>query len=163
MYKNLILIEDTRNQKTKHKIENYYFEKLGIRVIRSKLFVGDYSLLKNQTICIDTKKDVLEIAGNICNTKKHAELKNECIRAKENGIKLVFLIEEDYDFKSLKLWQSPVYAFGKQKGKPYTKITGETLVKAMQTMAMRYGVDFIFCDKTNSGNKIIEILTKGEL
>lgn len=89
----MIIVEDTRNQVSKHKELNDTLTAKGFTIVRSKLFVGDYTRLDNQTVCIDTKKDINEIAGNICG-KQHERFKAECIRARDNFIKLIVLIEE---------------------------------------------------------------------
>lgn len=39
----MIIVEDTRNQTGKHKAKSEYFAKQGIQVVRSKLYVGDYT------------------------------------------------------------------------------------------------------------------------
>lgn len=142
-----IIIEDTRNQIKKHEVKHRYWDKIGQKYIRSKLFVGDYSRLDNQTVCIDTKKDLLEVANNICG-KSHDRFRNELIRAKENGIKLIVLIESNITRESAWGWKSR-----------YTQVTGATLMKAMMSMEERYGVEFIFCTKANAPKKIIELLT----
>ena len=54
----MILLEDTRNQIDKHGKKHAWFEKNGIEIQRTKLVVGDYTLPTNQSICIDTKKDL---------------------------------------------------------------------------------------------------------
>lgn len=148
----MIIIEDSRNQKDKHKNINEWFEKNGIQVVRTKLFIGDYARIDNLTICIDTKKDVLEIAGNICGSQ-HERFRNECLRAQQCGIKLIILIEELYD---LDIWVSPK----NKKGKALSKVNGKTLKKAMNTMSQKYGVEFIFCDKNQTAEKIYKILNK---
>ena len=51
----MIILEDTRQQIRKHKLKHEYFEKHGIVVKRTKLWVGDYTLPTDQSICIDTK------------------------------------------------------------------------------------------------------------
>lgn len=150
----MILIEDTRNVVTKHKIKNAYFKSQGIKVVRTKLFCGDYSRLDCQTVCVDSKKDIIEVAANICGSQ-HERFRNECIRAKENGIKLIILIEENFTLETLKMWQSPK----NKKGKLLTQVKGETLSKAMATMQEKYGCEFRFTTKENSGKIIIEILS----
>lgn len=142
-----IIIEDTRNQIKKHEVKHRCWDKIGQKYIRSKLFVGDYSRLDNQTVCIDTKKDLLEVANNICG-KSHERFRNELIRAKENGIKLIVLIESDITRESAWSWKSR-----------YTQVTGATLMKAMMSMEARYGVEFVFCTKANAPKKIIELLS----
>lgn len=146
----MVIIEDTRQQHGKHNLKGIFFANNNIKVIRQCLFVGDYTRLDNQMVAIDTKKDVVEIAANICG-QQHERFRNECLRAQEYGIKLVVLIEEDAD---LETWKSP----RKKNGTPYTHVSGKTLKKAMQTMTDKYGVEFDFCRKEDAGAKIIELL-----
>lgn len=146
----ITLIEDTRQQHGKHDIKEQYFRDNDIAIIRSKLYVGDFARLDNQLIVVDTKKDVVEIAANICG-QQHERFRAECMRAQEYGIKLVVLIEEDADLDS---WQSP----RKKNGMPYTHVSGKTLKKAMQTMTDKYGVEFRFCRKEEAGAKVVELL-----
>lgn len=146
----ITLIEDTRQQHGKHDLKEQYFKDNDIAIIRSKLYIGDYSRLDNQLIVVDTKKDVVEIAANICG-QQHERFRNECLRAQEYGIKLVVLIEEEAD---LDTWKSP----RKKNGTPYTHVSGKTLKKAMQTMTDKYGVEFDFCKKEDAGARIIELL-----
>ncbi len=86
----MILFEDTRNQIGKHKRLNADLEKLGHTVERTKLYVGDYADASNMKVYVDTKKDWVELAGNICG-KQHERFRNECLRAQNMGYKLVFL------------------------------------------------------------------------
>ena len=146
----MILIEDTRNQVGKHTRLNEDLAKLGVKVIRSKLYVGDYARIDNQTVCIDTKKDLLEVANNICG-KQHERFRNELIRAKEGEIKLVILVEE---YVNLENWESP----RKRNGQKISQVKGSTLSKAIKTMEEKYGVRFIFCDKAETAKEIIKIL-----
>lgn len=145
----MIIIEDTRNQIGKHKLLNSELERLGIKVIRSKLYVGDYSRLDNQTVCVDTKKDWLEIANNL--TKQHERFRNECLRARNGGIRLIILVEEEMPASE---WKSPV----RRNGKVISQVKGEVLQKIVNTMQEKYGVEFIYCDKTQTAKKLLEIL-----
>lgn len=118
--------------------------------------------MQKQDICVDRKKDLVEVAGNICG-KQHERFRNELIRAKENGIKLYVLIEEENikQLDEVQFWKSPVYKSGANKGKPHTKVVGATLMKAMITMETKYGVRFLFSTKKDFGKNIIKLL-KGE-
>lgn len=146
----MILIEDTRNQIGKHASKRQVFENLGIKVVRTKLLCGDYSLLNNQSICIDTKKDWVELANNICG-KSHERFRNECIRAKSCEIRLVILVEEEIPIEQ---WKSPL----KRNKKAITQVKGETLAKAMKTMHEKYGVEFVNCKREESAEMILKIL-----
>lgn len=150
----MILIEDTRNQIGKHDRLNADLTKLGHKVVRSKLFVGDYSKIDDMSICIDTKRNWEELAGNICGAQ-HIRFRAECIRAQENGIQLVVLIEESVPVIKWK-------ARTKKNGQPVCRVSAEVLAKAMGTMSERYGVVFCNCDKTQTAELMIKILNKNK-
>lgn len=61
----MILLSDTRQQAGKHDIKETYFRNHGIEIVRTKLYCGDYTLPADQSICIDTKKDIQELIGDI--------------------------------------------------------------------------------------------------
>lgn len=159
----MIIVQDSREQEGKHKHILSYFSEQGIKVVRSKLFVGDYTLLNNQSVCIDTKKDVVELFMDL--TKDHIRFRNECIRAQENGIHLIILIEEKLPDGGLVNWKSPRYkSNGKTHkfGDPVTRADPCIMRKAMITMQKKYGVRFCFCDKSLTGAIIEKILERGE-
>lgn len=146
----MIIIEDTRNQIGKHKNIHQEFERMGIKLVRTKLLVGDYSRLDNMLTVIDTKRDYVELAMDICG-KQHKRFRMECLVAQTNEIRLVILVEEN---KPVQEWVSPK----RRNGTKLTQVNGITLGKAMNTMHERYGVEFMYCDKTETAKKIIEIL-----
>ena len=130
-------------------------------------FLGSYK------VSVDTKRDMQEIVGNICG-KQHARFRDECILAQNNGIKLYVLIENTDGVKSIDdvfRWKNPrlhrynKIAYMHNMGKwlnvalPKAKPTsGETLAKAMLTMQLKYGVEFLFCRPEDAGEKILELL-----
>jgi hypothetical protein len=61
----MILLEDTRQQEKKHEVKHQYFRSVGIHWNRTCLYCGDYTLPADQSICIDTKKDIAELIGDI--------------------------------------------------------------------------------------------------
>lgn len=146
----MVIIEDTRNQIGKHKELNKQLAAMGHTIVRSKLFVGDYAEAKNQSVCIDTKKDILELAGNICG-KQHERFRDECLRAMCAEIRLIVLIEEE---TLVTEWKSP----RNRQNRALTQVKGETLWKAMVTMHRKYGVTFAQCNKKDTAKKIIELL-----
>ena len=146
-----------------------YFKEQGINVVRSKLYVGDYALLHNMKVIVDRKKDMLEIGGNICDKEEHQRFKQELIKAQENGIKLIILIEDEniYNTFGVRFYKSPVYKSNGYKngvfhrrGEPMSKINFAALSKAMETMEEKYGCKFMFAKKENYGKKVLEILMK---
>lgn len=140
----------------------------GIRIIRSKLYVGDYMSLDNPRLVIDRKKDLQELCGNV--TQQHKRFRDELIRAKEHGIKMVVLCEHGDDIQELEdviFWVNPRSEEMEWKmvnGHPmkvykYPKATrGDQLYKSLCTIKDRYGVDFRFCNKTETGAEIVRIL-----
>lgn len=174
----MILLEDTRNQIDKHKIKNKWFTDNGIEIRRTKLYVGDYTLPTNQTICVDTKETILEIISDVCG-KDHARFIREIERAEEINSMLYVLIENTdgvRDINELFKWQNPrmhrynkilyMHRLGKwqnipePKGKP---TSGQTIAKALLTIEAKHpNVKFLFCTPQESGKKIIELL-KGKV
>lgn len=61
----MILLCDTRQQSGKHDIKNAYFRSKGIVVNRTKLYAGDYCISNDQSICVDTKKDIAELITDV--------------------------------------------------------------------------------------------------
>lgn len=143
-----LIIVDTREKGHKKILE--YFDKIGQDYIVSKLDAGDYMLYKNYTTIIDKKDGLLELSGNLCQTKEHERIKREIARARELGCdNFIFLIQDSKikSIEDIKNWSSP-----------HTKVKGATLLKIMSTMRKRYGVRFIICEKKRMGEMIIKLL-----
>lgn len=167
----LTVVQDTREQAKKHDHVLSCFASEGVKVVRSKLYVGDYTRLDKQDICVDTKKDLQEVYGNII--LHNARFKAECIRAKEAGIRLVVLIADANirDIREVHTWDNPrlrkweAVRAAQEKGKllhvklpPKPPVSSEQLQRAMETMAERYGVAWQFCRREETGKRILEIL-----
>jgi len=147
---NNIIIVDTREKGHKSIIK--YFQEHDIDYIVSKLDYGDYMLYKDNSVVIDRKDSLLELAGNLCHTNEHERIKREIARAKEDGCKdFIFLIAESKikSVEDIKNWSSP-----------HTKVVGSTLLKIMQTMKQKYGVRFIIVSRKDMPKKIIDLLTQ---
>ena len=130
------------------------FDSLGVKHFRSKLYVGDYQSLDNPRLVVDRKKDLQEIAGNVC--QQHERFRAELIRAQEAGIQIVILCEHGGQIRSLEdvfFWDNPRRRTSKGA------ISGQRLFKILRTMKDKYGVRFEFCDKRQTGRRIVEILT----
>lgn len=171
----MILLEDTRNPISKHKNIHDWCDANSIRIERTKLYVGDYTLPTNQKICIDTKADMQEVYGNVI--QSHARFKAELLRAQAANIKLIILVEQA-GLKTLTdvcEWENPRLARWKKvteahaDGKMLTvkvpnspPISSPSLASRMNRMAERYGVEWQFCDKADTGKRIIEILEGGK-
>ena len=149
----MIFVHDTRDKTTKHQNVDDYLVAQGHKVVRSKLYVGDITLLNNQSVCIDLKLNLQEVCQNVC--QDHARFKRELERAAEYEIKLVFLAEHGGQIKTLddvKSWINP-----RLKDHPLA-MSGERLYKVLLTMQNKYGIEWQFCDKRCTGKRILEIL-----
>lgn len=91
----MVIQVDTREHKKEWERIRQQFEYLEVRYFRSKLYCGDYQSLDNAKLCIDRKKDLQELCGNVC--QQHERFKSELIRAREAGIQLIVLIEHGPD------------------------------------------------------------------
>lgn len=144
------------------------FDKQGVKHYTSKLYCGDYMSLDNPRLVIDRKQNLHELCGNVC--QQHERFRAEMQRAKENGIKIIFLCEHGRNIKALDdvlWWTNPREAYReKVKGVWVTKhrkvMQGDTLYKILNTMQNRYGVEFLFCEKKDTGKRIIELLRGGD-
>lgn len=157
--KNLLILADTRQQKDE--FITRYFHENNILWQRATLTTGDYMAIKIKTddsgaifkdfsTIVDTKKDIVEICGNLCKTTEHERIKREIAKACELGCKrFVFLIADSKVtcIEDLINWSSKK-----------TNVRGETLAKIMKTMSARYGCEFMFCEKSKMGEKIVELL-----
>ena len=158
----MILIEDTRQQEGKHKNIDAYCRRMGIKVVRQKCEVGDY-MFPNGRISVDTKMDIMELCKDVM-SNDHRRFRAECERAKEMGILLIVLIEEQPPFGKLDLWEVPRWKSSNQwhrYGDPMTKVDPKVFRKALITMTEKYGVQFRFCTRRQSPARVIKYL-KGE-
>ena len=130
------------------------FDALGVKHFRSKLVCGDYQSLDNARLVIDRKKDLQELCGNVC--QQHDRFRSELIRAQKYGIQIVILCEHGNQITCLEdvyFWSNP------RKRTSPKAMDGWKLFKVLNTMKEKYGVRFEFCDKRQTGRRIVEILT----
>ena len=151
----MIIECDTRQQKQEHITKA--FDEAGVKYIRNKLYCGDYKRVDSPKVIIDTKKNLLEMSGNLCKVTEHARIKREIAKAYDIGCeRFIFLIADSNItcLEEVHKWQVPA----RKNGTKYTKVKPETLEKIMKTMSDKYGVEFRFCIKKEMGKKIIELL-----
>ena len=151
----LTIIEDSREKPQSVLKINSYFEKIGARVIRSKMYVGDYQLMINPYLVIDRKQNLNEVCNNV--VQDHKRFTEELKRAAEVGISVVVLVEHGADIKTLEdvaKWENP-----RLKESPLA-VSGERLYKIMRAIEYSYNTRFEFCTKAQTGRRIVEILTE---
>ena len=166
----MIIQADTRQKRKHHTLKEKYFEEQGIKVVNSKMLVGDYCIPSNGSVVVDTKADISELYGNLI--QQHDRFHNECVLAQEAGIKLYILIENKDGVKcieDLEKWKNPqmfryrkacrlAKANGKKEPKP--PASNVQLMKIMHSMSRDYGVEFVFCTRQNAGAEVIRLLTQ---
>lgn len=144
---------DTREHRAERDRIEHQLDAAGVQHFRSKLYVGDYMSLDNPRKVIDRKMDLQELCGNV--TQQHERFRTELVRARELGIQLIILVEHGPDVQTLEdvyFWQNP-----RRRISPKA-VTGEQLYKCLCTMRDRYGVQFAFCDKRQTGREIVRLL-----
>lgn len=142
-----MVIVDSREKKWEH-IKNY-FEKNHIEYTVKKLDVADYMVDGREHLVIDRKQNLNECCSNLC-TNDSSRFWREVRLAKKMGVKMIVLVEHGKSIKSIKdvvKWNSA-----------YTKISGKQLMEEMYRVHIAYGVEWFFCEKKDTGRRIIEIL-----
>lgn len=166
---NMIIQIDTREQCNSH-IERYFIEH-NQPFIRSKMYVGDYQRIDDGRFVIDKKYGLSEVYGNIVND--HERFRNECIKARDAGIKIVFLVEEKNinSLSDVAAWKNPrikkyeTLKKAKENGQGNIDLpskppmSSEKLMKCMITMNEKYGINWLFCKKENTAQIIIDLLS----
>ena len=161
---------DSREKPEAIKLILAEFNRKKVHYFKSKLYVGDYQNLDNPRLIIDRKQNLNELCVNV--TQQHERFKKELIRAIESGIQLVILCEHGEGSESIEdvyFWENPrkhnvywKYVNGKKQMFVQSRnaVDGKQLYKSLCTIRDRYGVRFEFCDKKDTGKRIIEILSK---
>lgn len=130
------------------------FDKQGIQHFSTKLFCGDYQSLDNPRLVIDRKQNLNEVAGNVC--QDHKRFVAELERANDAGIHIIILVEHGRDIKTLEdvvWWENP-----RIKESPKA-VNGVKLYKIMKTISDKYGCEWKFCTKAQTGAEIVRLLS----
>ena len=165
----MTILCDSREQRWEH--VRAYLDRNGIKWLRSKLPVGDYGRMDNLSTVVDRKQSLNEVENNLIHD--HERFRRECVRAQENGIHLIILIESGViaSLEDVPGWVNPrrarwnrinaAHAEGRMlatKIPARAPVTGAQLHQIMQTMAEKYGVEWRFCIHQNAGEEICRIL-----
>lgn len=152
----LTVLMDTREKPKAVQTIMKQFEAAGVRVIRTKLWVADYQLFDNPHLVVDRKQTLSELCNNV--VQDHKRFRDELLRAQEVGISVVILVEHGGGIKSLD--DVPNWVNPRLKVSPLA-VSGERLYKILKAMEYTYKVRFEFCDKRQTGKRILQILTEG--
>lgn len=147
-----IQIDSREKPKERIRIEAQ-LDRLGVQHFCSKLYAGDYASLDRPRLCVDRKKNLLELCGNV--TQDHERFRKELLRAQEAGIRLIFLVE--HGFPIFELRDVPCWTNPRRRTSPKAT-SGEQLYKTLCTIRDRYNTDFLFCAPDDTGRTLTEIL-----
>lgn len=150
------LLIDTREKPKAIETILKQINEAGIQYERTKLLFGDYMDWNRPHIVVDRKQNIAELAKNC--TSEHERFRNELERAQRANSRLVILVEQnrykDRDkwihvetIEDLMLWSSP-----------HTTIIGEKVYRVLRAWCSKYDLDVQFCDKRQTGKRILEIL-----
>ena len=149
----MIIQVDTREKAKAIRQIMKTFDAQGIKHVTSKLYVGDYMNMDNPHLVVDRKQNLLEVSNNVC--QDHERFRAELKRAAECEIKVIILVEHGEGIASLEdviFWQNPRLATSPKA------MTGERLYKILRTLQRKYGCEFAFCEKKDTGKEIIKWL-----
>lgn len=161
----MVIQIDSREQRNKHVTD--YFEAQKVNYIVSKMYVGDYQRIDNGLLCIDKKFGLEEVYN--CVVTGYERFADECKRAMTVGIQLIILTESKTVTKlsEVRNWTNPRrIIWDAAKSGKNTKahissvppVSSERIEKRMSTLSKRYGVQWQFCRKEDTGKRILEIL-----
>lgn len=154
----LVLVQDCREKAGKHQNITNYCAKIGLPIVRKMLNVGDYRLAEMDdnggltyvnNIAVDVKGlGRQELASDLYRDKLAFNKKyKKCLA---DGIKLIVLVEE------------PIKSLSELvKWKPrYGKVNGRYLLDLINVLKVSYGIEFYFCEKSQVGKVLLQLLSK---
>lgn len=143
-----MMVIDSREKSIEH-IERY-FKEHNIEYHIEKLDTGDYMNTDNRDVIVDRKRSLDECAQNLYSADS-SRFWRELRRAHESRIKLIFLVEHGNGincFDDVIAWNSKYSA----------KVTGKQVANEMFKTHVAYGVDWLFCQRQNTAQRILELL-----
>ena len=150
----MVIIVDTREKPRAIVKILAEFEKQGIHVVRRALNFADYWNPDRPEVIIDRKQSLGEVVSNV--TQQRARFLREVERCNRAGCHMIVLIEHGGRIRNLDDvigWKNP-----RLKVSPLA-VSGERLFRIMHAMGTKYGIEWQFCSKQQTGKKIIELLT----
>lgn len=143
-----MIIIDSREKEFNH--IKTFFETNNIPYAVQKLDTGDYLNTDNPSVLVDRKANLQEVCSNLSNGKNNvSRFTKECRRAFHDSVKFIVLIEGTNckSIKDVTQWKSS-----------FSQHTGKWLVNEMFRLTMAYNVEWKFCRKNETPEKILELL-----
>ena len=146
----MTIICDSREKKNRHILK--FFEENNIDYKIQKMNVADYQIEGYDGLVIDRKQNLEEIATNLMNRNDKSRFWREVRRANKDGMKMIVLCEHSRNIKSIQdviSWHSK-----------FSPVSGRCLMNEIYRVHISYGIEFIFCDKRNTGRMIVNLLSE---
>ncbi len=143
----MTIICDTREQKNAHVLQ--YFREKGIPYIEKCLETGDYMVLERMDITVDRKQNLHELLTNLCSSDRSRFWK-EIRRSYRDKVKFYILCEHGEGYRTIR-------DVARYKD-DFSKVSGRKLMEKMYAAQVAYNIEFVFCNKKDTGRKIVEIL-----
>lgn len=159
---NLMILYDTREQQNQHILD--YFDSKKVPYKRKKIDEGDYTAIITKReemgiyrdlyfpVAIERKNSIDELAGNLAektDTHDDIRLMRELRRAKEKGIKMFLVVEDERGLKNIKT--------GNYRSL-YKPVSFMARLKSLQDQFLN-GTSFV--NKVDSGEEIFLTLKYG--
>ena len=149
----MVIIVDTREKPRAIVRILAEFDRHGVKYVRRALNFADYFNPDRPDVVIDRKQNLLEIAANV--VQEHKRFVREIERCNNAGCHLIVLIEHSDQIRRLEDvigWKNP-----RLKVSPLA-VSGDRLFRIMKAMELKYGIEWQFCGKQQTGKRIIELL-----
>ena len=149
----MVIIVDTREKPRAIVKILAEFDRQGVKYVRRALNFADYFNPEKPDVIIDRKQNLGEIAQNVIQGR--ARFLREVERCNSAGCHMIVLIEHSNRIHRLEDvigWKNP-----RLKVSPLA-VSGERLFKIMKAMGSRFGIEWQFCSKQQTGKRIIELL-----
>lgn len=112
--------------------------------------VADYQIEGRDGLVIDRKQNLDELCKNLFNKSDKSRFRKELRRAHEKKIKIIILCEHGGGVRKIEdvtAWKSA-----------YNGVSGRDLAERIYRCGAAYGVQFVFCGKSETPQKILELL-----
>lgn len=150
------LLIDTREKPKAIQTILKTFDEAGIVYESTKLLFGDYRDWNRPDIVIDRKQNIAELAKNC--TSEHERFRRELERAQKAGAHLCILVEQNR-YKDRDEWIHVTEISDLMRwSNPHTTIRGEKVYRVLASWTNKYNISVEFCDKRQTGRRILEII-----
>lgn len=142
-----MIIVDSREKKNQHILDYFVTYRIPYKI--KKLDIADYMVDGITGTVVDRKQNLDELIHNLFGRDKR-RFYCEVRRAYKSGTKMTVVCEHGLKIDSV----AAVSRFQSR----HSKVTGQQLRAEIERVRLAYGVDFVFCEKWQTAQKILEVL-----